>query len=270
VLAGVDDAEGCVVLIVGAPGSGKTELAGSLSRWVGGAGGTVLWTSCEAAPDAPAFWPWLRLLREYLDSRAQGNFANELEERMGEVLEMMPVLDTLLRGHAVPSAIEPATAKFRLYDAVTRVLRRASADDLLLLVMDDLEAADEASLELLRHVGSELWGSRILLLGLSRPLSSRSRASLRTAVEALVRVRGSRRIELADPDVGKARRPSPGLSAREGEVAALVVDGLTSRQISERLFMSERTAANHVQNILNKLGYTNRAQIAAWVARKER
>lgn len=57
------------------------------------------------------------------------------------------------------------------------------------------------------------------------------------------------------------------LSPREAEVAALVAEGLTNRQIAERLFISERTAQNHVQHILTKLGFTTRSQIAAWRVR---
>ena len=57
------------------------------------------------------------------------------------------------------------------------------------------------------------------------------------------------------------------LSPREAEVATLVADGLTNRQIAERLFISERTAQNHVQHILTKLGFATRSQIAAWRVR---
>jgi DNA-binding NarL/FixJ family response regulator len=54
------------------------------------------------------------------------------------------------------------------------------------------------------------------------------------------------------------------LSRREHEVAQLVAQGLTNKQIAEKLFVSERTAENHVQHILTKLGLSNRTQIAAW------
>jgi DNA-binding NarL/FixJ family response regulator/tetratricopeptide (TPR) repeat protein len=54
------------------------------------------------------------------------------------------------------------------------------------------------------------------------------------------------------------------LSPRELEVARLVARGLTNKQIGETLFVSERTAENHVQHILVKLGFSNRSQIAAW------
>ena len=58
-----------------------------------------------------------------------------------------------------------------------------------------------------------------------------------------------------------------GLSKREAEVARLVGEGLTNRQIAERLVISERTAQNHVQHILTKLGFSTRSQIAAWTVR---
>jgi predicted ATPase/DNA-binding CsgD family transcriptional regulator len=56
------------------------------------------------------------------------------------------------------------------------------------------------------------------------------------------------------------------LGKREADVARLVADGLSNKQIGARLFISERTAESHVRNILNKLGFNSRAQIAGWLA----
>ena len=61
--------------------------------------------------------------------------------------------------------------------------------------------------------------------------------------------------------------PDDPLSPRERQIAALVADGLSNREIAARLVISERTAQNHVQHILGKLGFVNRAQIAAWTER---
>ena len=56
------------------------------------------------------------------------------------------------------------------------------------------------------------------------------------------------------------------LTPRELAVAELVGGGLSNRDIGAELGISERTAQGHVQNILRKLGFTSRTQVAAWVA----
>lgn len=84
----------------------------------------------------------------------------------------------------------------------------------------------------------------------------------------------SRLRHVGELDQGSAVQPSDALargsrircalSSRELEVAGLVAQGLTNRQIASQLVISERTADTHVQNILNKLGAASRAQIAIW------
>ena len=56
------------------------------------------------------------------------------------------------------------------------------------------------------------------------------------------------------------------LGKREREVAEMVADGLSNKEIAARLFLSERTVETHVYNILNKLGFNSRVQIASWVS----
>ena len=68
----------------------------------------------------------------------------------------------------------------------------------------------------------------------------------------------------------KPRAPAvPGdgpLTPREREVARLVAAGLSNKQIAAELVIAQRTAEGHVDRILRKLGFTSRAQLAAWVA----
>ena len=61
-----------------------------------------------------------------------------------------------------------------------------------------------------------------------------------------------------------ARRQSPPLTRREYEVAALIARGLTNWQIARELGIAVRTVHAHVGNILGKLGFSSRAQVAAW------
>jgi DNA-binding CsgD family transcriptional regulator/sugar lactone lactonase YvrE len=63
---------------------------------------------------------------------------------------------------------------------------------------------------------------------------------------------------------------NPGLTRREREIAALVAEGLTNREIAQRLFISERTADGHLEHIREKLGVSSRAQVAAWFVAQSR
>jgi predicted ATPase/DNA-binding CsgD family transcriptional regulator/transcriptional regulator with XRE-family HTH domain len=65
-----------------------------------------------------------------------------------------------------------------------------------------------------------------------------------------------------------ARLRSGPLTRRELEVASLIADGLTNRQIAERLVVSERTVAAHVEHILDRLHFRSRLQIGLWAAQR--
>jgi predicted ATPase/DNA-binding CsgD family transcriptional regulator len=55
------------------------------------------------------------------------------------------------------------------------------------------------------------------------------------------------------------------LAKREVEVAQLIADGMSNKQIGARLFISEATVASHVRHIMDKLGFSSRSQIAVWM-----
>src|SRR4029077_18102067 len=65
---------------------------------------------------------------------------------------------------------------------------------------------------------------------------------------------------------GRELSPKHRLSKRQLEVARLVTHGLTNKEIASTSFISQRTAEGHVAQICNKLGFSTRAQIAAWAA----
>jgi DNA-binding NarL/FixJ family response regulator len=72
---------------------------------------------------------------------------------------------------------------------------------------------------------------------------------------------------------GPARSPTRGpgvLTRRERQVAELIAQGLSNKQIAAKLVIAPRTAEGHVERILTKLGFTSRTQIATWAAAQER
>jgi predicted ATPase/DNA-binding CsgD family transcriptional regulator len=76
-------------------------------------------------------------------------------------------------------------------------------------------------------------------------------------------------IMTAQPSLPGAVTVPSALTAREREIAALIARGLSNRGIADELVISPATVARHVANILGKLGFTSRAQVAAWAAGRE-
>ncbi len=114
-------------------------------------------------------------------------------------------------------------------------------------------------------------GAARVLIALHRNDAARTHAV--SATELLQRWAGWRveqlaavRSRLGLDDAG-ATEIAPLLTPREREVAQLVADGLTNAELARRLFISPRTAAVHVSNILRKLGVTSRTDVAAALTR---
>jgi DNA-binding NarL/FixJ family response regulator len=132
-------------------------------------------------------------------------------------------------------------------------------------------STEQATGVLARHRGTAHVGAARCLIALGDLDAANPHVA--AAAELLARWRGWR----VDALVALQRRlgigPAPTgpeeLTPREREVAALVAEGLTNAALAERLFISPRTAAVHVSNILAKLGMASRTEIAAWVARED-
>jgi predicted ATPase/DNA-binding CsgD family transcriptional regulator len=99
--------------------------------------------------------------------------------------------------------------------------------------------------------------------------------ALESEIQAGKRMSMDEAIAYALDEKQPARRDAPidtkkvtPLSKRELEVARLIAEGMSNKEIGSRCFLSERTVETHVSNILNKLGINSRVEVAAWVARE--
>jgi DNA-binding CsgD family transcriptional regulator len=156
-----------LVVCRGEPGVGKTRLARHLVQTARADGFVAGWGTSSESPGAPPYWCWWQMLRRLGESIDLGALARE----RGLVRELSWVAPDLVestgagdRGRAVSSG-----DRFRLFDATASLLRSAARAGPLLVVLDDLHWADEASLLLLRHLVRVLDDERIMLLANARP-----------------------------------------------------------------------------------------------------
>ncbi|MDR6906342.1 DNA-binding CsgD family transcriptional regulator [Agromyces sp. 3263] len=181
--------------------------------------------------------------------------------------------------HGDPAVAAGAAAQLRaMADLMATPYLGAQADraDARLLLQAD--AADRA-LPLLRRAWSawrqleapyEAAVTRVLLGRANRAAGDEEAAQLefdaaRTVLADLGAVADLDRLERTAAGAGRsAAAASAGLTRREVEVLRLIAGGRTNRQIAQELFLSERTVARHVSNILGKLGLANRAGATAF------
>jgi DNA-binding CsgD family transcriptional regulator len=141
---------GGVVFIAGEPGIGKTSLATAAVAQARSEGCRAIWGRCREEGGAPPYWPWVQVVRGLL--AADENLASAV----GVASQDLQVLTE-------PEATQ-AGSRFRLYEAVGAMLRRASEDAGLVVVLDDVHQADEPSLALLRYLTAGLVDARALVL----------------------------------------------------------------------------------------------------------
>ena len=161
---------GRLFLIAGEPGIGKTRLADELARNATSRGVQAVWGRCWEGGGAAAYWPWRQIVRSCLKA---GNGAKLIAE-MGSCAHDLTYVAPEARDHipdgcaTAPLPRDPEQARFRLFDSVSTFLNLVSTNHPLLLVLEDLHAADLSSLLLLRFVARNLGDSGILMVGTYR------------------------------------------------------------------------------------------------------
>jgi tetratricopeptide (TPR) repeat protein len=169
--AALDDAcrgRGRMVLVTGDAGIGKTRLCDELTRHAEARGARVLWARCWEGEGAPAYWPWKHALRAYLRDCEPGRLAAQLGAGAADVAQIIPEAVARLPGVASAVGRNAEDLRFRVFDSTAEFLRSAAADQPLVVVLDDLQAADESSLLLLQFVARSLRAMHLMIIGTQR------------------------------------------------------------------------------------------------------
>jgi tetratricopeptide (TPR) repeat protein len=201
-LADAAGGRGLLVLVTGEPGIGKTRVADELCARARERGFITLWGRCHESDGAPAYWPWIQVLRaaiEDCERACDGDPAALrawLSAGADDVVQLVPEVRQRVPDLGAPPALEPAQARFRLFDGITAFLRNASRRQPLVIVLDDLHWADVPSLLLLQFLAHEIARSAILVLGTYRDVDVGPEHALFPLLAALAREPATRRLAL--------------------------------------------------------------------------
>jgi DNA-binding SARP family transcriptional activator len=198
--AGLEDSlagHGGLYLLVGEPGIGKSRLAEELANHARSRRAQVLVGRCWEAGGAPAYWPWIQSLRAYIHDADSDALQAQLGMGAADLAQLLPELRELFPKLPRTVAPESEGARVRLFDAVTAFLKRAASSRPLVLIIDDLHAADEPSLLLLRYLSRELPDSCLLVIAAFRDVDPTVREPLAPTLAELAREPATHQISLA-------------------------------------------------------------------------
>jgi LuxR family transcriptional regulator, maltose regulon positive regulatory protein len=225
--------------------------------------------------------------------RGEPRRAVELVERLlrqapaERKLDRAPALELMVRARVARGELEEARAALRALREIERLVRteplRAStelAEGLVEAAGGEHERARtlfEDAVDRFQRSGAPFEAAQARIeLATSLAALGRTEPAEREASAALDRLRGlgakaeaerARRLLRVSIRGGDDRPRLPGVTRREREVLVLLAEGLTNRQIAERLVVSEHTVHRHVTNILRKLELPSRTAAAAWAVR---
>jgi predicted ATPase len=188
-----------IVLVAGEAGIGKTCLLRQMAAQTVRAGATVLWGDASEAEAMPPYLPFLEALGPYIQAAPLEQLRKQAGSSAGALVTILPELAARL-GELPPSYPLPAEqARLRLYEAVGAFLAAIAADAVAgaLLVLDDLQWADPASLDLLCYIARHQPTARLLLLGACREGEPDLHRALEQALNELARLRVLTTIALA-------------------------------------------------------------------------
>ena len=187
---------GGMVLVSGEPGSGKTRLARELVDYARITGGTVLSGGCYELEAATPYLPFVEALRAWVHASSDDELRRAAGDSGAELARLAPELASRIGPFPEGPALSAAEQRLRLYDGIARCLFHLAEPAGLLLFIDDLQWADQASLSLLHYLVRLAGRERLLILGCYRDTELDRAHPLAEALDTWNRERAAVRVHL--------------------------------------------------------------------------
>jgi AAA ATPase domain/Adenylate and Guanylate cyclase catalytic domain len=188
-----------VLLVGGEPGVGKSRLVAEFAREVHARGTNVLFGRCDEGLSVP-YQPFVEMLSHYIQHCSPAGLVPGLGHLAGELTRLVPELTTLVAGLPSPVRSSPEVEQYRLFEAMASWLATASAEEPLLVVLDDLHWATQPTLSLLRHVARASSSVQLLIVGIYRQTEIDPARSVANLLADLRRDPGMERLLLSGLD----------------------------------------------------------------------
>ena len=187
---------GSLVLISGEPGVGKTRLTqeilaeADVRACLGGTG------HCREGEGAAPYAPFADVLEDFADAVPRSRLRDALGDSAPEIAQLMPEVVRLFRDAEPPADPRPLQERRYLFNAYRDFIKRLGRVTPMVIVLEDLQWADEPTLLLLQHLAEDVAGLPLLILGTYRDAELDVKRPLARSLDVLVRERLATRVML--------------------------------------------------------------------------
>jgi predicted ATPase len=189
-VAATADGLGSVWFVTGEPGIGTSRLLEEVASIAAHGGLDLHWGRCWEVGGAPAYWPWVQILRSLFRGPDAKDVLSSIGTGAAHLSQLIPESVGDVRPPTTPLRLEPEQARFQLMDGIATVLRVFSERTPVVLTLEDLHAADPASILLLDFLQGQIRSMRVMVIGTYRV----SEAHLRDTETLLFKVAREARV----------------------------------------------------------------------------
>ncbi len=238
------------LVVAGESGIGKTRLIEELASRAEAGGAQVLTGWCYEGEGSPPYWPWSQLLRCAIPEEHPDEALIDMGAGAADLATLVPVLHELRPDLPEPVRIQSGKSRFHLFESIATFLANAAKRRPLLILVDDLNWADHASLRLLGFLAREVRRARILVVATVREGEGGAHPVLEETLAELARQSPGDRIRLEGLHPDETRQLIAGLTGQEPSPG--LVRAIVERGEGNPFFVKEMLSLLHAQGGLEE------------------
>lgn len=236
-LGDVEAGQGRVIAVTGDAGMGKTRLLAELANRATRQDKAVLWSQMVELPGAPPYFLWMPALRKCVDQLDDEAIPPEIAGILFEIADILPEIRQRFATSSSTAPVDNGKEPYQLFDAVSRLLLHRAGQQPLVLLLDNLQLADQSSLALLRYFCQQISNFPVLVVIACRDSELGPKNPVRSAIRALARGQAFTKLALkgiTHDEVAELLRQHLGYLPPEG-----VVDSVHRQSGGNPLFVTE-------------------------------